>query len=209
VVGAELPTRVKAALLAILLLILTPAPTLCQPDKIWGQDVAGKMDTFLKFHQGTLEPPVICDLQMPKRLWWMVLVASESAGCDPALLACVMRFESDFRCGPIGRGTYIGPMGIKRKDFENKYPIHDVFGNILTAARRLAQFDDTMEALKGYNKDRSPEFWRYCRAVTGWTRRVKRGQILDDWAWRSAVDLGKCALAELELKATAYACRRH
>jgi len=100
-------------------------------------------------------------------------------------------------------------MGIKRKDFENKYPIHDVFGNILTAARRLAQFDDTMEALKGYNKDRSPEFWRYCKAVTGWTRRVKRGQILDDWAWRSAVDLGKRALAELELKAAAYACRRH
>lgn len=209
VVGFEYPARVIAALIAILLLTLTPAPGLCQPDKIWGQDVAGKMDTFLKFHHGTLDPPVICDLQMPKRLWWMVLVAAECAGCDPALLACVMRFESDFRCGPIGRGTYIGPMGIKCKDFEDKYPIHDNFGNILTAARRLAQFTHPSAALAGYNKDRSPAYRRYCNSVLGWTRRVKRGQILDDWAWRSAVDLGKRALAELELKAAAYACRRH
>lgn len=208
-VGFELSTRVKAALLAILLLILTPAPTLCQPDKIWGQAVAEQMDTFMNHHEGTLDPPVICELQMPKRLWWMVLVASESAGCDPALLACVMRFESDFRCGPIGRGTYIGPMGIKRDDFERKYPIHDVFGNVLTAARRLAQFTNPSAALAGYNKDRSPAYRRYCNSVLGWSRRVRRGQILDDWAWRSAVDLGKRALVELELKAAGYASRRH
>ena len=45
--------------------------------------------------------------------------------------------------------------------------------------------------------------------LLGWTRRVERGQISDDWAWRSAVDLGERALAELELKAAAYACRRN
>ena len=148
---------------------------------------------------------------MPKRLWWMTQVAAECAGCDPVLLAVVMRFESDFRCGPIGRGTYIGPMGIKCRDFEKKYPIHDVFGNILTAARRLAQFDDTMAALKGYNKDRSPAFRRYCRAVMGETRRLKANyvKISNSWAYRSAVILGERALLELELKAAAYAYRRH
>lgn len=203
----------RLAVIAALLLTLFPAPVLCQPDKTWGKDVASKMDRFMGHHEDKINPPVIGDLRMPKRLWWMTQVAAECAGCDPVLLACVMRYESDFRCGPIGRGTYIGPMGIKCKDFERKYPIHDVFGNILTAARRLAQFNgkSTMAALRGYNKDRSPEFGRYCRAVTGEARRLKANydKISNSWAYRSAVLLGERALFELELKAAQYASRRH
>ena len=162
-------------------------------------------------HEGKLEPPVIGDLRMPKKLWWMCLVAAEVTGCDPLLLAAVMRFESDFRCGPIGYGTYAGPMGIRIDAFRKKYPIHDVFGNILTGARRLAQFTDNMNALRGYNKDRSPKFGGYCRSVLRAIREMQDEPKphLDGWPWRSAVDLGRRGLVDLELKAAAYACRRN
>ena len=110
---------------------------------------------------------------MPKLLWWYTLVACEVTGADPGSVAAVMRCESDFRCGPIGHGTYIGPMGIKRRPYEDKFPIHDVFGNILTGARRLAQFSSLQAALPGYNKDRSSAFHGYCRDVIAGGERGK------------------------------------
>lgn len=164
----------------------------------------------MKLHQEKLTPPVVGDLQMPRRLWWMCLVAAEATGADPALLAAVMRFEGDFRTGESPGGTYVFPMGL-HKCFRGKYPIDDVFGNVLTAARRLAQFDDDREALRGYNTDRSSAFGRYCRSVLGATRRLKTNyeNFSNSWAYRSAVDHAKRGLAELELTAAAYARRRN
>lgn len=188
-----------AALIAILLLTLCPVPVLCQPDKIWEQDVAHQMDVFMKLHQEKLAPPVVGDIQMPARLWWMAQVAAKVTGCDLGLLVAVMRFECDFRTGaPCGRVGYLPPMGI-HPDFRRKYPVDDDFGNVLTAARRLGQFKAPMEALKGYNKDRSSKFWPYCRSVLAAAKEVRdyAGAPADTWAWRSAVELGKKGLEQI------------
>lgn len=148
---------------------------------------------------------------MPKRLWWLTLIACECTGADPAVVASVMRFESDFRTGIIGHGLYVAPMGIQR-DFAGKYPIHDVFGNILTGARRLAQFKSKplLAALRGYNKDRSKEFAGYCRDVRAGKEEVgDYVRPVNDWSWRAAVDLGKWRLFALEIQAQEYAYRCH
>ena len=44
---------------------------------------------------------------------------------EPALPLAVMKLESNFQCGPLGRkGTYIGPGGI-HKCFRSKWAIDD------------------------------------------------------------------------------------
>ena len=157
---------------------------------------------------GKLEAPIICDIQMPKEMWWLVLVASECFGSDPYFVATVLRFESDFRVGPIGHGTYVGPGGIHHM-FSRKFPIHDLFGNICTVARRLAMFESKQAALAGYNKDRSSKFYSYCRAVIGWSNRLKRSipRPHSNEAWNAAVKLGMKYSTALEFQAATYRSR--
>jgi len=152
-----------------------------------------------------IDPPVIGGLTMPADLWWFTQVAAEITGADPGFVAAVLRFESDFRCGPIGRGTYVGPGGL-HKMFTKKYPIYQKFGNVLTVARRLGQFDNYMIALRGYNKDRSSKFQKYCNAVIGNARRIQRSYIkpLNDPAWKASVTLGRIKLIDLELRVANY-----
>jgi hypothetical protein len=156
-----------------------------------------------------LSPPIIGGLKMPKDLWWMTLVASRCTGADPLLVAVVMRFESDFRCGPIGRGTYIGPMGIYWK-FYKKYPITDIFGNILTGARRLSQFENIRDALAGYNKDRSPEYREYCNSILQAYRKLKEEYAIcypNSYHWNICVGSGLIYLLVLEREAEAFTSR--
>ena len=147
---------------------------------------------------------------MPKLLWWYTLIACEVTGANPGDVAAVMRNESDFRCGPLGQGTYVGPMGIKRKAFQKKFPIFDTFGNILTGARRLAQFSSLAAALPKYNMDRSPAFASYCRDVQAAAKEARKHVPKHDsmdFAWRSAVHIGRERLAKLEAQAAQYASR--
>ena len=170
------------------------------------------LEQLMVYFKGRINPPILGGIQMPKLLWWYTMVASAVTGADPGSVAAVMRNESDFRCGPIGHGTYIGPMGIKRHPYEDKFPIHDTFGNILTGARRLAQFSSLQMALLGYNKDRSPAFRGYCRDVHAGAKEARKHAIGFDYsdpAWIHAVDLGRKYLHDLEVQAALYACRRN
>lgn len=157
---------------------------------------------------GKLEAPIICDIQMPKEMWWLVLIASECFGADPYFVATVLRFESDFRVGPIGHGTYVGPGGIHRL-FSRKFPIHDLFGNICTVARRLAMFESKQAALAGYNKDRSSNYYKYCRAVIGWTYRLEKSvpKAQHNEAWDAAIKLGTKYMSALEFQVATYHAR--
>ncbi len=164
--------------------------------------------TSLLESYGDIDAPKICDIQMPKRMWWLTLVAAECTGADPLFVACVLRFESDFRVGPIGRGTYVGPGGLKYT-FRKKFPIDDLFGNILTTARRLAMFKhkNMHAALAGYNKDRSPNYRKYCNSVVGWTNKLHRQgyKKLDvNPSFDAAVVLGRQYLNHLELQVLAF-----
>jgi hypothetical protein len=157
---------------------------------------------------GKLEAPTICDIKMPTDMWWLVLVASECTGADPNFVATVLRFESDFRVGSIGRGTYVGPGGIHNM-FSGKFPIHDLFGNIMTTARRLAQFTNMQSALAGYNKDRSSKYYGYCRTVLGWTKRLQDRHLKPQYneAWAAAIKLGAAYLGALEHQVLTYRMR--
>jgi len=157
---------------------------------------------------GKLEAPIICDIQMPKEMWWLVLVASECFRANPYFVATVLRFESDFRVGPIGHGTYVGPGGIHNM-FSRKFPIHDLFGNICTVARRLAMFTSKQAALAGYNKDRSSNYYKYCRAVIGWTKRLEKTcpRPQRNESWLAAVKLGQKYMYALEVQVATYRAR--
>lgn len=205
------------AILSILL-TLNPGTAICQPNTetknrcpavIIEQDISGELEALLLQHKGVIDPPVICNIRMPRKLWWFTLVASEVTGADPLWVASVMRFESDFREEYSWRSSWFPPMNIHR-DFVRKFPAQHLFGNILTGARRLAMFNSIDAALPGYNKDRSPNFPRYCRAVKGGISEARRTYVrpLDDSAWRAAVGLARIYLAGLELKAAAYSGKR-
>jgi len=221
VVGISAHRRViRLCTILILAITLFPAPIPCQPvvevsrsttKWVLVETPEREIAKFMPHYGGKLDPPIIGGLQMPKELWWFTLVACEVTGACPEDVASVMRHESDFRCGPIGYGTYVGPMGIKRRDFEKKYPIHDVFGNILTGARRLAMFKSLASALPKYNTDRSPKFARYCRGVLAGAKEAKKyvtERDHGDTAWRDAVVCAKHLLANLEERAAAYEAAR-
>jgi len=175
-----------------------------------GHDITGELERLMSEHKGTLCPPVVCDIPMPKNLWWLTLVAAECAGANPAWVASVMRFEHDFKVGPTQGRKHVPPMGI-HYDFSRKYPIYHLFGNILVAARRLGQFEVLSKALRGYNKNRSHKFTLYCRAVTKGVREVNKSHVkpVDDVAWRSAVELGRVYLLNLEAQAATCSRRRN
>ncbi len=149
------------------------------------------------------EPPTIGGLQMPKRMWWYVQVAAACAKVDPILVACVLRYESAFKVGPIGNGKYVGPGGIHRA-YRSIYPIDDEFINILITAWRLGVFRNIDKALAAFNADRGPKLTKYCRTIKKWARKLHRRKFpspVRNEAWRQAVLFGKLQLAQLRKNA--------
>lgn len=73
---------------------------------------------------------------------------------QPAIPLAVMKNESNFQCGPLGKGTFIGPGGI-HKSFRRKWAIDDPFENIRVT---VAAFEGVhgesafKHRLKSYNK---------------------------------------------------------
>lgn len=70
---------------------------------------------------------------------------------EPPFALAVMKMESGFKCGPLGRhGTFIGPGGI-HKQFRAKWAIDDPKENIRVTIAAL-EGRDKVRVLKRYNK---------------------------------------------------------
>lgn len=99
---------------------------------------------------------------------------------EPEFVAAVMRNESEFKCGPLGKkGTYIGPGGIN-KCFRKKWDIDDPVENIRVVVMSLQNTESDeakVRRLKRYNK----KWWenRYIPDVMTTYRQYKREGIFD------------------------------
>jgi len=85
---------------------------------------------------------------------WLKAVAI-TYGIQPEFALAVARIESgtktqEYRIGPMGKGTYYGPLGI-HKDFLKKWPINNPYMNILIGVKAL-QGKDQVRVLRRYNK---------------------------------------------------------
>jgi len=73
---------------------------------------------------------------------------------EPEFIAAVLRMESAFVCGPLGRrGTFVGPGGIFYK-FASRWDIYNPSENIRVVAMSLRNTNSTVakiKRLKRYN----------------------------------------------------------
>lgn len=75
---------------------------------------------------------------------------------EPAMPLAIMKLESNFKCGPLGKkGTFIGPGGL-HKDYRKKFKIDDPNENIRVT---VASFEGVVgeqafiERVKSYNPE--------------------------------------------------------
>lgn len=74
---------------------------------------------------------------------------------EPAFVLAVMKMESNFKCGPLGKkGTYVGPGGL-HKDFRTEWNIDDPKENIrvtVASLKNTQSKEAKVKRLKRYNK---------------------------------------------------------
>lgn len=110
----------------------------------------------------------------PDLLLWMLLCCTEY-NTDPAIPLAVMKMESNFKVGPLGKkGTFIGPGGI-HKMYRSKWDIDDPKENIRIVVRAFSNKrtePQIIARLKTYNKT----WWKdnYIRDVMRTYRQYRR-----------------------------------
>lgn len=105
-------------------------------------------------------------VQRPVLRDWLnyVKTCSEKYGIDPNVALAVAEVESSgqgqrFRFGPIGKGTYYGPYGIK-KCFLSKWDIADPYVNTEIGIKALTRYRDLRKSLRKYNAEFNEAYYR-------------------------------------------------
>jgi hypothetical protein len=101
-------------------------------------------------------------------------------GVEPELALAVARIESgckasDYRLGPMGCGTYYGPMGIFY-EFIKRWPIDDPYINILVGVKALRGQGDPVRVLRRYNTTATQA---YLKAVLSFRKMLRDSKFFD------------------------------
>lgn len=104
-----------------------------------------------------------------------VKLCSEKYGIDPNVALAVAEVESSgqgqrFRFGPIGKGTYYGPMGL-HKCFLRRWNIGDPYVNTEIGIRALARKRDLRRSLRKYNASFDETYYKRIMQLAAKNRR--------------------------------------